>query len=90
MSILQYIFLNYLTSVVRLVNGKQETEGRVELLHDGKWGTVCDDDFDKADGDVICKMIGYKEARYDHRQMYICLRKLSCLIIIEQNARQSF
>ncbi|XP_078312996.1 uncharacterized protein LOC111133966 isoform X2 [Crassostrea virginica] len=49
-------------TLVRLVNGKQETEGRVELLHDGKWGTVCDDDFDKADGDVICKMIGYKEA----------------------------
>lgn len=38
-------------------------EGRVELLHDGKWGTVCDDMFDKADGDVICRMIGYKEAR---------------------------
>lgn len=49
--------------VVRLINGESETEGRVELLHDGKWGTVCDDMFDKADGDVICRMIGYKEAR---------------------------
>ncbi|XP_061178330.1 deleted in malignant brain tumors 1 protein-like [Saccostrea echinata] len=48
--------------VVRLVNGRLETEGRIELLHDGKWGTVCDDDFDNLDGDVICKMLGYRGA----------------------------
>lgn len=49
--------------VVRFINGEFEMEGRVELLYDGKWGMVCDDMFDKVDGDVICRMIGYKEVR---------------------------
>jgi len=32
-----------------LVGGLNELEGRVEIFHEGKWGTICDDDWDLED-----------------------------------------
>ncbi|ELU03874.1 hypothetical protein CAPTEDRAFT_41913, partial [Capitella teleta] len=46
--------------VVRLVNGANEREGRVEIAHAGQWGTICDDDFGKQEADVICRSLGYR------------------------------
>ena len=46
---------------VRLVNdnGAEWNSGRVEIYHDGQWGTVCEDYFKKAAADVVCRMLGY-------------------------------
>uniref|UniRef100_A0A8C4NBJ4 Scavenger receptor class A, member 5 (putative) n=1 Tax=Eptatretus burgeri TaxID=7764 RepID=A0A8C4NBJ4_EPTBU len=49
---------------VRLVNGPDAYEGRLEVLHRGEWGTVCDDDFQKVDADVACLSLGYEDAHY--------------------------
>lgn len=42
-------------SRIRLVNGKTKFEGRVEILHDGAWGTVCDDNWNLNAARVVCR-----------------------------------
>ncbi len=46
---------------LRLVGGATANEWRLEILYNGQWGTVCDDNWGKPDADVVCRALGYEE-----------------------------
>lgn len=44
---------------IRLVSGRVEREGRVEICVKGIWGTICDNSWDVHDASVVCRQLGY-------------------------------
>jgi len=45
------------TKVVRLQDGSHSLEGRVEVMANGSWGTVCDEHWDDRDATTVCRML---------------------------------
>ena len=45
-----------------MVDGKNEYEGRIEIHHEGIWGTICDAMWGINDANVACHQLGYKSA----------------------------
>ncbi|KAJ8034690.1 hypothetical protein HOLleu_21636 [Holothuria leucospilota] len=75
---------NY-TSNTRLVNGLSNSSGRIEILFNGEWGTVCSDNWTIVNAHVVCRQLGYPSAVITYRNAFfgggsgiVWLRNVRC------------
>ena len=50
--------------LLRLVDGNRYNTGRLEIFHDGIWGTVCDDGWSQVNSIVACRELGFSTGSF--------------------------
>ena len=54
-----YVYYHYTDAPVRLLGSRDYHEGRVEIMYQGIWGTICDSGWDDIDATVVCRELGF-------------------------------
>lgn len=64
-----HYFINTFTDCrdgeIRLMDGSNPLEGRLEVCYDRVWGTVCSDSWGQRDIAVACRQLGYSSTGMD-------------------------
>lgn len=70
---------------VRLSGSTSLSEGRVEVYHEGEWGTVCDDNWGMTEAQVLCRQLNFPKAKsvvvgrnYGQAPVPIWLDEINC------------
>ena len=63
--------------------------GRVEVLYNNTWGTVCDDGFGSVEADVMCQTLNFSEALCYVRESglgrgegLLCGNNICCVVLL--------
>ena len=79
--------VNCSTGELRLQNGLNSFEGRVEICIHGRWGTICDDRWDNREAEVVCRQLNFMDsgvayavhgAHFGYGNDFIFLDDLNC------------
>ena len=54
-------YLECTEGAIRLRDGQNDLEGRIEVCLNGTWGTVCHDYWSGVDSLVVCRQLGYSD-----------------------------
>ena len=60
---------------VQLANGSSLNDGIVELCVDDAWGTICGENWDKEDANVVCAQLGFLPTG-EEKLVYLCMTHL--------------
>ncbi|XP_066951338.1 lysyl oxidase homolog 2 isoform X2 [Macrobrachium rosenbergii] len=70
---------------IRLVEGRADYEGNVQIYHEGRWANICDDEWDEREGEIVCRQLGFPglmkvtySGTYGHAQGNYWLDNLFC------------
>ncbi|XP_050392859.1 adhesion G protein-coupled receptor B1 [Patella vulgata] len=83
---IQWTLVEVASFQLRLEGGGGPEEGRVEVLYNNSWGTVCDDGWNEKSASVVCRQLGYAgsnavgigEARFGEGNGTIWLDDVKC------------
>ena len=79
------MWLTFVDTAIRLNGGNNKREGRVEIMYQGIWGTVCDEGWDDIDATVVCRELGYlkgiatKQHQFGSGSSPVWLSQVNCL-----------